>query len=304
VSLGVTDVRHGTRTLDVVIVAFECRALLRDCLIALRENPADRPMRTVVVDNASTDGTAEMLAREFEDVDLIEQRANLGFARATNVGVRSGDADYVLALNPDTRVTRGALDRLVAVLDGRPDVAAVGPRLELPDGRVDHAAARSFPTPLGTLGHFTGLARRSWARGRLAQYREVPDTAGPVDVLSGACMLLRRSALEAVGLFDERYWMYMEDIDLCYRLAKAGWKRWYEPDARVFHVKRGASGHLCSWRVTWSFHAGMWRFYRDHYASETPSLTNAAVYAGIVAKLGVAAVTSLLTRGPMHSAGT
>lgn len=282
--------------LDVVIVAYQSRELLRECLASLHEHAA-HPLEIVVVDNNSRDGTVEMVRQEFPGVDAIEAVRNLGFARAMNLGIERGAARYVLALNPDTRITAGALDRLAGVLDERPDVAAAGPLLELPDGAVDHAAARSFPTPLGTLGHFTGMARRRWARGGLAQYRALPDRRGPVDLVSGACMLLRRSALEEVGGFDEGYWLYMEDIDLSYRLAKAGWITWYEPQARVLHVKRGSSAGRPSLRLVWSFHAGMWRFYRRHYAPSRSMVVNGAVYAGIAAKLGLAVARRSVRRG-------
>jgi GT2 family glycosyltransferase len=273
------------RTLDAVIVSYRSRELLRDCLAALYEHAPQAAMRVYVVDNASGDGSVEMVREEFPEAEGIAAGGNLGFGRATNVGVRAGNGDYVLTLNPDTRVTSGALDRLIAVLDDRPEAAAAGPRLELPGGGVDHAAARAFPTVLGTLGHFTGLARRGRVPASLALYRAVPEEAGPVDLVCGACMLVRRSALDEVGAFDEGYWMYMEDIDLCYRLAQAGWKTWYEPEARVVHLKGGTVGGRRSARLVYSFHLGMARFYRTHYAPRRSFLVNAAVYAGIGLKL-------------------
>jgi GT2 family glycosyltransferase len=295
---GKLEAARATRALDVVIVSHRCKSLLRECLSSLYEHSPGRPMEVIVVDNASRDGTAEMVGDEFPETGVIDADGNLGFARATNIGIRAGSAEYVLALNPDVRLTAGALDRLLAVLDEQAEVGAVGGRLELPDGRVDHATARPFPTVLGTLGHFTGLARRDRVPASLALYRSVPAEAGPVDLVCGACMLLRRSALDEVGTFDEGYWMYMEDIDLCYRLAQAGWRTWYEPSARLFHVKGGIAGRRRSPRVVWSFHRGMARFYRRHYAPTRPKLVNSAVYAGISMKLVVA-----LVRGEMRRLG-
>ena len=124
----------------------------------------------------------------------------------------------MLLLNPDTEVYAGTLDRLAAVLDARPEVAVVGPRLVRPDGSFDHAARRSFPTILGAAAHFTGVGR-VFSRGPLAQYRAPDVEAGPVDAINGAFMLARRSALESIGLLDKSYWMYMEDLDLLYRLS-------------------------------------------------------------------------------------
>lgn len=284
------------KKVDVVLVSYRCPKLVRECLTALYQHAPRTSMQTYVVDNASGDGTLELVRSEFPEARAIDAGQNAGFARATNLGIRAGDGDYVLTLNPDTRVTEGALDRLVAVLEERPDVAAAGPKLELPDGSVDHASARAFPTILGTLGHFSGLARRTRVPAGLALYRSVPVEAGPVDLVCGACMLLRRSALDEVGAFDERYWMYMEDIDLCYRLAQAGWKTRYEPEARVLHVKGGTVEGRRGPRLVLSFHAGMWRFYRHHYAPGRSRLTTAAVYAGIGAKLLIALGRGLLWR--------
>ena len=280
----------GTGTLDVVIVSYRSKSLLRECLSSLYEHSPGRPMEVIVVDNASGDGTVEMVADEFPEAEVIEADGNLGFATATNIGIRAGSGEYVLALNPDVRVTAGALDRLLGVLDDRAEVGVVGGRLELPDGRVDHATARPFPTVLGTLGHFTGLARRERVPVSLALYRAVPEEAGPVDLVCGACMLMRRSALDEVGAFDEGYWMYIEDIDLCYRLALAGWTTWYEPSARLLHVKGGTAGPRRSPGVVWAFHRGMARFYRKHYASTRPKLVNALVYGGIAAKVALSLV--------------
>lgn len=282
--------------LDVVIVSYRCEALLRDCLASLRANPPSVPMNVIVVDNASGDGTPDMVRREFGEVELIEQPHNSGFSVANNVGIAAGSAPYVLVLNPDTRITPGSLDTVLGVLERQPEVGMAGPRLELDDGSFDHASRRSFPTPLSALGHFTGVGRREGASGALAAYRAPEVESGPVDAINGAFMLIRRRALDQVGAFDPRYWMYMEDLDLCYRFDQAGWSTWYEPSATVVHVKAGTSGRRRSWRLNRAFHYGMYRFYRDHYAAMRNPLTNAAVYAGIGAKLLISATRSAAGR--------
>lgn len=282
--------------LDVVIVSYRCEGLLRDCLSSLRDNPASVPTRVIVVDNASGDGTPAMVRREFAEVELIEQPRNSGFSVANNVGIAAGHAPNVLVLNPDTRITRGALDSMLAVLEARPEVGMAGPRLELDDGSFDHASRRSFPTPLSALGHFTGLGRREGAGGSLAAYRAPEVESGPVEAINGAFMLIRRRALDAVGAFDPRYWMYMEDLDLCYRFAQAGWTTWYEPSVTVIHVKAGTSGKRRSLRLNRAFHYGMFRFYRDHYAPTRSPLTNGLVYVGIAGKLAISAARSAAGR--------
>jgi len=290
----------SSRTLlDVVIVSFRCEELLRDCLLTLRDHPPDRPMAVHVVDNASGDGTAEMVEREFSEVRLTRNPTNIGFGAASNLGIRGGDAPQVLVLNPDTRVTEGALELLCELLDARPELGMAGPRLERDDGSFDHAAKRSFPTAVGALAHFTGLGRAAGAGSRLAQYRapELDERqAGAVEAVNGAFMLIRRSALDEVGLFDEGYWMYMEDLDLNYRLARAGWITFYEPAATVIHVKAGTSGEVRNLRLNRAFHYGMYRFYRKHYAPERNPLVNAAVYAGIAIKFAGSALAAPFRR--------
>jgi N-acetylglucosaminyl-diphospho-decaprenol L-rhamnosyltransferase len=275
-------------TLDVVIVSFRCRDLLHACLATLqRHGRARGGLGVTVVDNASRDGTTAMVRAQFPWVDFVGSETNLGFAAATNLGIRRSAAPYLLALNPDTRVAPGALDALVDLMEREPRVGVCGPALVREDGTPDHAAKRSFPTPLGALGHFAGLGGRSGAPAALRQYRAPEVRSGPVDAVNGAFMLMRRSALDEVGLFDEGYWMYMEDLDLSYRLAEAGWLTWYEPTVEVLHVKGGSSGRYRTPRLNYAFHYGMFRFYRKHYAPSRNPLLNGLVYGGIGGKLAL-----------------
>jgi GT2 family glycosyltransferase len=181
-------------------------------------------------------------------------------------------------------------------MDARPEIGICGCRLERTDGTFDHAARRSFPTPLSALGHFTGLGRRPGASGRLAAYRAPDVEGGPVDAVNGAFMLIRRAALDEVGLFDEGYWMYMEDLDLCYRFARAGWVTWFEPSVTAVHVKGGSSGPNRRPRLNYAFHYGMYRFYRKHYAPGRSALVNGAIYLGIAVKLALSLVRSAVAR--------
>ncbi|HEX4519098.1 MAG TPA: glycosyltransferase family 2 protein [Gaiellaceae bacterium] len=281
--------------LDVGIVAYRSRDLLDACLTSLADNAPARPMTIVVVDNDSRDGTAEF-ARGRPGVELIEAGRNLGFSAATNLSLRRGRARYFLALNPDTQVQPGALDTLLELMDGNPRIGIAGPRLERADGTFDHAARRSFPTPLGALGHFTGIGRRAGAPAALAQYRAPEVERGPVDAVNGAFMLMRRSMLDEVGPFDEGYWLYMEDLDLCYRAAQAGWLTWYEPSVVVKHVKGASSGRHRALRANYAFHYGMARFYRRHYAASRSPFLGAAVYLGIGVKLVASSARSALNR--------
>jgi GT2 family glycosyltransferase len=295
--------------LDVVIVAYRSRELLRRCLASLREFPASGGMSVSVIDNASGDGTVEMVRRDFPEAHLVPSQRNLGFSAASNIGIRQSGAPFVLCLNPDTRVTAGSLDGLLELMTAHPEVGICGCRLQLEDGTLDHAAKRSFPTPLSSLGHFLGVGRLR-SSGPLAAYRAPDVSRGPVDAVNGAFMLCRRAALDRVGLFDEGFWMYMEDLDLCYRFARAGWVTWYEPTVTVTHVKAGTSGPLRSLRLNYAFHYGMYRFYRKHYARHRGRLTNALIYCGIALKLAASLLRNAIiaagrrTRGRRGSALT
>jgi N-acetylglucosaminyl-diphospho-decaprenol L-rhamnosyltransferase len=286
----------GEAAVDVVIVSYRSRSLVRSCLESLRDHSPAGGAAVFVVDNASRDGTVEMIRSEFPEVTMIPSERNIGFGAANNVAIRQGSGRYVLALNPDTRVTRGALDALIRLMDERPEVGMCGCRLVREDGSFDHAAKRSFPTIAGALGHFVGIGRKSGAPRWLAQYRAPEVDAGPVDAVNGAFMLMRRAALDEVGTFDEGFWMYMEDLDLCYRLHTAGWVTWYEPSVTVWHAKHGTSGAIRSPRLNYAFHYGMFRFYRKHYARRNSHVTNLIVYAGIGAKLAISLVRSELRR--------
>ncbi len=287
--------------LQVVIVSHGAEALLRRCLASLRAHPpGTATMRVTVVDSGSTDGTPDMVEREFAEFHL-ERRANIGFSAANNLVLRAGRAGAVLLLNPDTEVYDGTLDTCLARLAAHPAVGMVGAKLVREDGGLDHAAKRSFPTPLGALAHFTGIGRGTDASATLGQYRAThldEDEAGEVDAVNGAFMLCRAAAVAQVGLLDEGYWLYMEDLDWCHRFWDAGWKVFYEPAAVALHVKGGSSRRRRAPRQEIAFHRGMGRFYRRFDAPLANPLLNLAVYLGIGAKLAVSlAITALRGRG-------
>lgn len=288
--------------LEVVIVsASGGRKLLRDCLRSLERHPLRQGAMAVwVVDNASGDGTADAVHSEFPWVRLEALDWNSGFSIANNIALRASTAPYLLLLNPDTAVTEGSLDHMVDLMRERPEVGMAGCRLVLRDGRFDHAAKRSFPTPLSALAHFTRVGRWRRTPRFLAQYR-APELGehelGEVDAVNGAFMLVRRPALEQVGLLDERYWLYMEDLDWCYRFKQAGWLVWYQGDVDVVHVKGGTTVRKRhrGLRHNMAFHRSMGRFYRKFYAGRKPA-QDIAVYLAIGAKFAIAMVRSTVAR--------
>jgi GT2 family glycosyltransferase len=284
--------------LETIVVSHGAEGLLRRCLRSLDDHPPAGGMRVTVVDSGSPDSTPDMVAREFPAVRLI-RCDNIGFSAANNVALRAGVADAVLLLNPDTEVYEGTLNAALARLDADERIGMVGVKLVTESGELDHACKRSFPTPLGALAHFTGIGRSDGAAGALSQYRATDlsdDEPGEVDAVNGAFMLCRAEAVREVGLLDEGYWLYMEDLDWCHRFWDAGWKVFYEPAGTALHVKGGSSGARRAPRQEIAFHRGMGRFYRRFDAPEHSPLVNAAVYAGISAKL-VASLAITALRG-------
>jgi GT2 family glycosyltransferase len=230
-----------------------------------------------------------MVEREFPSVRLL-RRENIGFSAANNVVLREDEARAVLLLNPDTEVYAGTLDAALERLYSDERIGMVGCKLVTESGELDHACKRSFPTPLSALAHFTGIGRGDDAGESLGQYRAThlgDDDPGEVDAVNGAFMLCRAEAVRDVGLLDEGYWLYMEDLDWCRRFWQAGWQIFYEPAGVALHVKGGSSGKRRAPKQEIAFHRGMGRFYRRFDAAEHNPLVNTAVYAGIGAKLAV-----------------
>ncbi len=277
----------GAPELEVVVVSHGAEDLLRRCLGSLEEHPPIGEMRVAVVDSGSPDSTPDMVEREFPAVRMT-RCANVGFSAANNLALRESEAEAILLLNPDTEVYAGTLDAALARLRSDDRIGMVGVKLVTETGDLDHACKRSFPTPLSALAHFTGVGRGDGASASLSQYRAThlgDDEPGEVDAVNGAFMLVRAEAVREVGLLDEGYWLYMEDLDWCRRFWGAGWKVFYEPAGVALHVKGGSSGARRAPRQEIAFHRGMGRFYRRFEAPSHNPLVNAVVYAGIGAKL-------------------
>ncbi|MGC9356934.1 MAG: glycosyltransferase family 2 protein [Anaerolineae bacterium] len=264
--------------LDVIIVNYNTRDLLKRCLETVFDSTGV-DFRVCVVDNASADGSTEMVARDFPEVLLIANEENLGYPAANNQGLRAfgfgrgqqGGARYALLLNSDTEVPPDAFARTVAFMDDHPDLGILGPKLVRPNGSLDLACRRSFPTPEVAFYRFTGLARLFPRSRRFGRYNLTyldPDESAEVDSVVGAYMLVRGASIERVGLLDDHFFMYGEDLDWAYRIKEAGWKVYYYPRVTVLHVKRASSSKFPRARV--EFWRAMEIFYRKHYEAQTP----------------------------------
>jgi N-acetylglucosaminyl-diphospho-decaprenol L-rhamnosyltransferase len=280
----------GPSALEIVIVSHGAEDLLRRCLRSLQAHPISTgEMRVTVVDSGSPDGAPDMVESEFPWVRLL-RRGNIGFSAANNLVLRESEARAVLLLNPDTEMYEGTLDAALARLDADPEIGMVGVKLVTEGGELDHACKRSFPTPLSALAHFTGIGGGQYRAAHLGD-----DEPGEVDAVNGAFMLCRAEAIRDVGLLDEGYWLYMEDLDWCRRFWDAGWKVFYEPGGVALHVKGGSSPRRRAPRQEIAFHRGMGRFYRRFDAPRHSPPLNAAVYAGIGAKLAISLARTALS---------
>ncbi len=230
--------RSGEAGLSIVIVNWNTRDHLEGCLqSAAQFGPTRVPWEVIVVDNASTDGSAAMVRSRWPEVRLIENRTNEGFARANNRAIRASEAEYVLLLNSDARLTPGALDRLLNFMASHPRAGVIGPRLVYGDGQWQRWTAGRAPSLSAAINHylFVDRLRLGDHTPRSLYLTNDVRTAFRPDWISGACMLVRRAALRQVGLFDEAMFLYMEDVDLCRRMRQGGWDVWYCPDAVVVH---------------------------------------------------------------------
>ena len=241
----------------ILIVSWNTRDLLRDCLHSVQ--PAAHPgWDVLVVDNVSTDDSVAMVRSEFPSVRLIENAVNSGYACANNQGLRAITAPYALLLNSDTRATPEAIHGLVAFMEAHPEAGAVSPRLLRADGTAQPFAFGGDPT-------LSYLLRRGALRVTTRRYLHDWATANTqsVDWVSGACLLVRRTAYEQVGLLDEDFFMYFEDNDWCLRLRQAGWKNYYHPAESIVHL--GGQSLARNPQAQSSYEASLRYFYRKHY---------------------------------------
>jgi GT2 family glycosyltransferase len=288
--------------LGIVIVNWNTCDFLRRCLASVYASQRSS-FEVVVVDNASADGSADMVRTEFPQATLIANEENAGYPRANNQGLQalgygaegSTPPDYALLLNPDTVLPPEALAEMVAFMEAHPEAGAAGPRLYLEDGTLDLACRRTFPTPDVAIPRMLGLARAFPNSRRFARYNltflDEYETA-EVDSVVGAFMLVRGAAIARVGLLDEQFFMYGEDLDWARRLKADGWKVFYYPKVEVLHVKRAASRQ--SERAQIEFYRAMLLFYRKYDRAHTPWYSHLLIMFGLLVKGGWQLLPELL----------
>lgn len=277
--------------LTVVICSYKVRELLRDCLNSVYQDGGvgSALLEVIVVDNASGDGSVAMVRREFPAVRLIANEDNRGFSRANNQALRIARGRYLLLLNPDMVVLDDALALLTSFMEEHPEAGACGGDGLSPELISQPQFTRAIPTPMVALYHFLGLDRFFPKSRRFGRYNYTfADRTKILDVeaVSGSCMMVRHEAMARVGLLDERFPMYAEDLDWCLRFAQADWKLYYVPTARFIHHHGQSSRKNLLWS-TKQFYLTMHSFYAKHFHSRYPAIVNALVGLGVLAGLGL-----------------
>lgn len=251
--------------LSIVIVSWNVRELLRQCLNSIDGGRADLNLEVIVVDSASVDGTPDMVAAEFPWAVLLAQKENVGFPRGNNIGIRRARGDNIFLLNPDTIVKEDALRQMVAYMENNPGVGVLGPRLSYPDGTIQ-SSKRRFPTVLTAFFESTWL--EPWSPSSLIeQYhvQDVPDDQiADVDWVVGAALMVRRAVTEQVGLMDEAYFMYSEELDWCRRIKDPGWRVVYFPHAEIVHYEGRSSEQAITERHI-NFQRAKLRYFRKYH---------------------------------------
>ncbi|MGC1185602.1 MAG: glycosyltransferase family 2 protein [Candidatus Dormiibacterota bacterium] len=276
----------------------EIAEALQSCLASGFE-----PAQVTVIDNFSDDGTADLVAREFPQVRLIRLQQNLGFAAANNRAATDLGGSTLLLLNPDAVLVGNAAQVMVEALAEDPQRGAISPRIDRPDGRLDAACRRTFPTPLIAFWRLVGLSRLRPNNPRFGAYNlthVAVDQAMEIDSGSGACLLIRRTVWDQLQGFDAKFFMYGEDLDLCWRMYDRGFIVWYQPAARVVH-RKGQSSRQDALAMLVAFHRSMWRFYRLHYLRGRNALWSPLVALGILARLSCLLLLNALRRNPTVS---
>lgn len=280
--------------LAIIILGYNSREHYPACLDSLHtatQHAAAHPytVRVIVVDNASTDGTPDFIRQHYPWVELIVAERNGGFSYGNNHGLRAAGLPaaptvrYAMLLNPDTVTPPTALTALLTYADTHPNIGALGPRLVLPDGSLDKACKRGEPTPLTSLYHFSGLGRLFRHSPRFARYNMTflpDDQTADVDSTVGACTLYRASVLQHIGLMDETFFMYGEDLDYNLRVRQAGYRVVYYPAVTVQHLK-GAASRKAPEKMIRAFYDAMKIFHRKHYAAHYPAPFNWLVYTAV-----------------------
>lgn len=285
--------------LSIIIVNYNTKQLTLNCLQSVYQSITDYSYEVILIDNNSRDDSVEAIQQHYPQVHLIANSENTGFSRANNQGMKVAQGRYILLLNSDTVVQPDTFDIMLRFMDEHPEVGVSGCKVVLPDGTLDKACKRGFPTPSATFYYVSRLTKlfphnphiNAYHRGDLDE-----DEPSPIDCLVGAFMLVRREAIDQVGMLDETFFMYGEDIDWCYRIQQAGWINYYYPKTKITHYKKASSRNK-PYKITYEFHRAIYVLYNKHFRKQYPWWVNGLMYTGMTAKLSAAMLINVMARG-------
>jgi GT2 family glycosyltransferase len=283
---------------SVILVNFKTPQLTFKAIESVYLSITQYSYEIILVDNYSCDGIVELVKSSFPDIRIIENVDNVGYSKANNQGVQISSGRYILLLNSDTVIQPDTLEIMISFMDTHPTVGASGCKVVLPNGELDKACRRGFPTPSASFYYAFGFSKLFPNVPRFNQYQLGyldPDESYHVDCLVGAFMMVRREVIDQVGGLDEEFFMYGEDIDWCYRIKQAGWGIYYYPKTSITHYK-GASSRRKPFKIVYEFHRAMWLFHRKHYKKKYLPLVNGLVYLGIGIKLMMALIKNGMKR--------
>lgn len=277
---------NGKSMLSIIIVNYNAGGLLKRCIDSIYKESTITSFDIWVVDNNSTDKSIPMMRQNFPQVNLIENKENLGFAKANNQAIARCIGNYILLLNPDTLILQNALEKMVEFMDGNPTVGICGCKVLNEDGTFQLACRRTIPTPGVAFFRLTGLSTLFPRNKIMAKYNLTyidPDERQEVDAVSGAFLMIRRELVEDIGLLDERFFMYGEELDWCLRAKKAEWTVMYYPGAEIIHCK-GECSKFNHRKAAFEFYRSMYLFHKKHFAENYNPILNIFIYVGILLK--------------------
>ncbi|MBK5244419.1 MAG: glycosyltransferase family 2 protein [Eubacteriaceae bacterium] len=280
--------------LSIIIVNYKTRELTSDCIDSIiKSNTKGLDYEIIVADNASCDGSIEAIQCQFPQVKTIVNKKNLGFSKANNLGIKTATGEYILLLNSDTIVELNTLKGAHDFIKDHQHIGALGCKILLPSGKLDAACKRSFPTPMNGVYHSLHLDDASPDSIRFGEYNLTyvdENKTCSIDCIMGAFMMVPRKVIDEVGMLDEDYFMYGEDVDWCYRIKKAGYQVMYYPEVRIFHHKKASGIQKRNPEVVAAFYDSMSIFYNKHYQNKYNKLTRWCVITGTTVMKKIALV--------------
>lgn len=285
--------------LSIIILSYKSKLDLQRLLPSVFASETKYSYEVIIVDNGSNDGTYEWLESQlkdlrFKDLKIIKNQ-NTGFAAGNNLGIKQASGKYILLLNPDTKIEKNTLEVMLNFMDSHSEVGVSGCKVVKPDGSLDLACRRKFPNPWNSFKRLFLLSNADYNLTTVDVNQEME-----IDSVMGAFLLIRKYVVDLIGLLDEEFFMYGEDIDWCWRCKEEGFKVWYYPKTFITHFKGSSSAKIALKALKW-FHEAMWIFYRKHYKNQYPFFINWLVYVGIHARLGVLILINSVKSKPVVS---